>query len=160
MAKTKVDAKQLFKDTFSAIRRANKRNQITVSGLIQREVISSIRKGKSPVRGEGRYKRYSDSYIKRIMSKKFKEQFGKRVSPVNLRLTGAMLKSIFRNFPKNKIVIGFKSEIAFFHQTGAGNLPVRKLLPDASDRGFNVIITRKVTALIEKNLDRELRSRR
>ena len=192
MAKVKVDAKRAFKIFSGAARRSIKLNQKTLQKLLQDEIITSIKKGKSPVRGEGRYEKYSVSYrlqitgdafywktkngkVARIVkdentvddpdilsflrSQSLKKRFGKKLSPVNLTLSGNMLRSIFTRTTDKGFEIGFSSKLAFYHQNGEGNLPVRKLLPGPTDRGFNIIIERKVTALIIKNFNKAIRSR-
>ena len=65
--------------------------------VMQKAIIDDhILKGKSPIQGQGKFKKYSDSY-KRDIRRRLKA-FGKRVRPVNLKLSGQMLSTFFVKF--------------------------------------------------------------
>lgn len=75
-----------------------------------------------------------------VQSAKFQ---GKKVSPVNLKVTGDMHRSLSYN-PNNGILLA-DSELWVFHNEGMGNLPVRRLLPNKSGERFNRRIEQKIT---------------
>lgn len=119
------------------------------SGPIGYELIRTlqdlIRKGISPVEGEGRFQRYSDSYRKAIKDGSVEKR---GVSPVDLYLTGEMLGSL-RVIKKNgKTVVEFEDKKARFHQDGTDKMPIRKVLPEKRGEKF----TKRVTQLILKAL--------
>lgn len=108
-------------------------------------ITQNILRGKSPVKGHGRFKKYSDVYKRlirgtgrlksaagrtstsgqKLTGKIFKgsdaafEIFklkGRQISPVNLKLTRDMLNSFFRRkINRDDVLIGFKDEKADFH---------------------------------------------
>lgn len=109
-----------------------------------------IRKGVSPVDGEGRFQKYSDSYRKAIKDKRYPD---KRVSPVSMYLTGEMLGSLRFVKSGEKLFVQFDDKKAAYHQKGAGNLPVRKLLPTGMFDRFN----KRITDLLVKALKKALK---
>lgn len=142
MAKVETDFKALFKkfDRFqrTALNALNK--------PLQREIVSTISKGISPVLGQGKYTKYSDSYKKAIKKGRL-SRFSKRRSPVNLRLSGQMLSSIFGKKEGRKLVIGFKDKKAQWHNDGEGNLPRRAMLPQDNET-FSRSITLRLAEVI------------
>lgn len=141
-------------------------------------ILKDISRGVSPVRSKGRFKKYSNSYKSTIRGKSwfFKvngklvvltagrgETFptvpfftGKKISPVNLKVSGAMLKSLkvrtLGSGITNRIEIAFEDDVAFYHNnTGVGPQRIkRRLLPtESDDKGFN----RKITALTIRLLE-------
>ncbi len=113
---------------------------------LKKEVIDSMSKGLSPVKGGGgqsggksRYQEYSDVYKMQIKKQngKFKD-YGKRVRPVNLKLTGKMHESIKSRPIKFGVLVWFESEIAKYHdKLGAGKSKVtRKMLPSERSAGM------------------------
>jgi hypothetical protein len=133
--------------------RENFRKEITNGGVgyeLVRTIQDIIRKGISPVEGEGRFQKYSASYRKAIK----KGQLGqnKRPSPVSMFLTGEMLGSL-RFVEKNKrIFIQFDDKKAFYHQKGKGNLPRRKLLPSGLFDTFNKRITQIIVLALKRSV--------
>lgn len=112
-------------------------------GAIQDEIMS----GKSPVRGH-KWPDYSDAYAKR---KGFKRP--------NMFLTGKMLKSLrVVQDPSGRVIVSFSDEKASWHQTGAGNLPKRKLLPRGRDR-FNVKLTKLIQRILKEAVKKSIDSR-
>ena len=110
-----------------------------------------ILKGISPVRGQGKYRKYSRSYRDQILKNKL--PFPKKRSPVNLRLSGQMLKSIFTKFNKAGFIIGFKSSLADIHnRQGAGKSRIiRRILPNKSGEEFNKSIQVDIQKFLEKS---------
>lgn len=138
-------------------------------GIIIREgigkiIVDQIKKGISPVEGQGKYQKYSESYlaaIKRVRNKenKIKRQAkknkteavldpnifsGKRKSPVSLFLTGKMLGSIETSKIATGIRIAFKDKKAEYHNEGSEKLPRRAMLPLKGGE-FSQLIQRKIT---------------
>lgn len=60
---------------------------------IKAVLLGYYKNGLSPVKFSKPYKKYSESYVEAIKAGRFK-QYGKKISPVNMRLTGAMLRSL------------------------------------------------------------------
>lgn len=85
-------------------------------------------------------------------AKKFK---GKRVSPVNLKLTGEMHGSL--DYSPKTGVLKADSEKWVWHNEGMGNLPVRRLLPNKEGERFNRRIQQKITEALAKAIGVETR---
>jgi len=154
-------------------RRFGQKGTIKVKQAITQDMIRGI----SPVKGEGKWKRYSPSYKETIRGKKtFRKKGGKtvvfqgrdeeyhskskptkQVSPVNLRHTGGLHRSLkvftkggfFRNF---RLVTMFRSKLADIHnRRGAGKSKVkRRLLPTGRGEEFN----RRISGIIITELKR------
>lgn len=107
-----------------------------VPKAVKESILRDIKGGRSPVKGEGRFKKYSSLYIKAIKSGKYSE---KRIRPVNMKLTGKMLKSFYSKAKKKSLLIGFDDIKADYHnRLGAGKSKViRRLLPTELDEEFN-----------------------
>jgi hypothetical protein len=124
------------------------------SGVAGHELIrllqDIIRKGISPVNGEGRFEKYSESYREAIKSGKFP---GKKISPVSMYLTGEMLGSLRFKKVQDRLYIEFQDEKAAYHQYGKGYLPKRKLLPTGLFDKFN----KRITDLLVKALKKALK---
>jgi hypothetical protein len=107
-----------------------------------------IRKGLSPVDGEGRFEKYSASYKRAIKKGDLGPE--KKPSPVSMYLTGEMLGSL-RVVEKNgKAILEFEDEKAVYHQKGKGKLPVRKLLPTGRFETFNKRILQVLINALKK----------
>ena len=135
-----------------------KSNEKSFGNLLRREIIkNNILKGVSPVDGKGDFPDYSESYKKQI--KRSLGAFGKKVKPVNLKLSGQMLSTFFVNVAivANKISaeIGFTDELFEIHNNkGAGKSKVkRRMLPTGTNERFNNNIRKS----IERFLDRIFR---
>jgi len=109
-----------------------------------------IKKGISPVDGEGRFQKYSESYRNAIKSGRYPS---KKVSPVNMTLSGEMLGSLRFVKKNDKLFIEFEDEKAYWHQNGKGRLPKRKLLPVSRFDSFN----KRITQLLIKALKTALK---
>ena len=120
--------------------------------IFKEEIIDSIEAGKSPVEkggidpkgtsGKLRFEKYSDSYTKQI---KRGYHGSKRERPVNMKLTGKMLKSLKFRVNRESITIWFSSPIAKYHnKLGAGKKKViRRLLPTKNEQ-FNAGIRKRL----------------
>lgn len=140
---------------------------------IRAKIITDLAAGVSPVEGQ-RWQKYSDSYKDVIRGKKtFRktktgktlvfnapdEQFlknKKKISPVNLKLTGGLWSSLFVNTFSTKIVIGFKSFLAEIHNNlGASKKKViRRLLPTESGEKLNEGIMQVVISNLQSAVDK------
>lgn len=115
----------------------------------------SIRKdidgGRSPVKGKGRFQKYSDSYRQAIDSGRYSE-YSKRKRPVNMKLSGDMMKSFSARAFRDRILIKFDSFLADIHnRRGAGkSKTVRRLLPTRSGETFNQSIQRDVREVLTR----------
>lgn len=109
-----------------------------------------IKKGISPVDGEGRFQTYSESYRTAIKRGDFPS---KKVSPVNMYLSGDMLGSLQFKKVDGKLYVEFGDKKAAYHQYGRGNLPKRKLLPTGLFDRFN----KRITDLLIKALKQALK---
>jgi hypothetical protein len=128
------------------------------------EIKKLIEAGISPVEGVGRFKGYSESYTEQIKSRKARDedgkiQSGKRIRPVNLTLSGKLLKSL-----KVK-ALGNKIQISFNRKTKSGddlakiiNDGGRRILPTERGERFHRSITKKfieiASKIIRKYLDK------
>lgn len=120
--------------------------------FIKNEIISAIESGRSPVSNKGadpqntggglRFNQYSDSYKKSMGKGKLSN---KKQRPVNLTLTGKMLKSIRSRSGRNSLRVWFTSPIAKYHNNlGAGKKKViRRMLPKAGEE-FNSGIKKRI----------------
>lgn len=148
--KIKTDFKKLKRYTKEV--KENYQNELN-SGAAGYELIrllqDIIRKGISPVDGEGRFQKYSDSYRKAIKEGKYP---GKKISPVSMYLTGDMLGSLRFVKKNDKLYIEFEDKKAAYHQYGRGNLPKRKLLPTGLFDKFNKRITDLLVRALKKAL--------
>lgn len=131
---------------------------------VKQAIVQDMIKGISPVQGGGRWKRYSDSYKETIRGKATYRKFGgkvvkfpgrdkafmdrskptKQVSPVNLRHSGELHRSL-NVFTKSKtLYVQFKHFLADIHnRRGAGKSKVvRRMLPTKRGETFNRTITK------------------
>jgi hypothetical protein len=103
--------------------------------------------GESPVKG-GEWKTpYSESYQKAIETK-WASIFGKRVSPVNLKLTGQLHKDLIVTPEKNKMVVSFEETskwLAIIHNESG-----RRVLPNEDGEDFNNSIQNKMDILLRQ----------
>ncbi len=113
--------------------------------LIREDILAGV----SPVKGFGRFKKYSESYRDQINKGKFT---GKRKSPVNMKLTGEMLKSLIGRVSRGDVVIKFRNELADIHNRQGAGKPkvVRRLLPTNSGEEFNRKISQKIEDFLIK----------
>ena len=99
------------------------------------EAKSMIASGQSPVKGNGRFQGYSDSYLKAIRDR-LNASDGKTVRPVNLNLSGKMLDAYGYRANSNSVTVGImtatnsiENEIAGYHNDGTDKMPQRQLVP-------------------------------
>jgi len=138
------------------------------SGIGNQIIKKNISKGLSPVKGKGRFQKYSDSYKETIKGnvsfRKIKGKvvplpfpdasvFGlKKLTPVNLKLSGQMLSTFFTKVIKDSLLIGFRDPLSEIHdQKGAGASQVkRRMLPTEPGEEFKPSISRWIRNQLEK----------
>ena len=127
---------------------------------IRNSILNRIATGNSPVQGKGKFAPYSRSYkdsikgntsFRTIEGKVIpyrpafnsdRDKFrGKQIRPVNLKITGKMLKSLKIREIRNGISIIFTDPKAIFHdQEGAGKAgTIRRLLPGKDEKFYRPI---------------------
>lgn len=117
--------------------------------MLKNEIINeSILKGISPVKGAGRFKKYSESYLEQIS-----KIANKRASPVNLKRSGDLIKSFTIKKIEQGLEISFKDEKAEYHDNGTNRIPQRKMLPTRTGESFSVIIQRSINRILNKILN-------
>ena len=135
LSKVKVD----FSEGFAQIKKFTEVGARSAAEVLKEEIVKDISRGISPVkRAGGRFKPYSTTYKKAIDRGQYR-QFNKRKRPVNLRLSGELMKSIYSEvISRNKIRIGFNNFLADIHnRQGAGkSRVVRRMLPTNQGETF------------------------
>jgi len=115
---------------------------------IEADIQSEILQGKSPVKGK-KFKKYSPGYAKVKGWEK----------PVDMNKTGKMLKSLsVKQNKKGQLKISFSDEKAAWHDSGEGNLPVRRLLP-RSGEFFNSTLTRLILRVLNLAVKKTIKKR-
>ena len=150
----RVSASVLLKKIHNkAFAKAVKDFQKKGSVLTKKLVLDSIESGMSPVKGKGEYGKYSDSYKKQIRGGKYP---GKKIRPINLKLTGDMLKSLKLKLRKTGFTLFFSDPKADYHNNiGAGKSRViRRMLPK---KGTGETLKRTITKPIRDLANRLLK---
>jgi len=114
-------------------------------------IVEKIVSGVSPVKGQNRYKKYSDEYSK-VKGRK---------SPVDLVDTGDMLNAmVAKQTNKGSIIISFKGaaaqKLAAIHQFGQGKMPARQMLPQRGQI-FKADIMNKIVKIIDKAVKKAIK---
>lgn len=122
-----------------------------VRGTLKKEITRSIERGVSPVKGQGRFEGYSDYYLEQIKAGEYKE-YGKKKRPVNLKLTGELLKSLIVEVTSKGLSIMFTSPLAYKHNTkGVGRKNTRRrMLPTEEGEEFSRSITMRVKRTLKR----------
>lgn len=138
-----------------------KKFQKDLGTAIVKKAKQFISRGISPVKGFGRYKGYA---IDRGVPGGYPDGVpGKANRPVNLKLSGDMLKALkFKNV-ENGVTIGFSDNTnakildrVEAHNDGTlegQNVPQRKMIPDNKGEKWNVTITKLVDKEFQKAVD-------
>lgn len=117
----------------------------------------SLRQGISPVRGIRRFERYSKSYSEAIR----KGYYGdKAIRPVNLILSGQMLRAITHKASTGFVEVGIWDpemvKLAGYHQEGTPKMPARKFIPTEEGEYLTVTIDRalrnRLRAIIKESI--------
>jgi hypothetical protein len=122
------------------------------------DIKESLNRGDSPVEGKGRLAPYKD--VKKYPSKKLREEYAKKRSPVNLKLTGDLWEAFtFKLIGASQILIGVfdKHEAAKLVglQTGElgthGKTAPRPVIPQAGET-FKARIIRNVMRILRQRV--------
>lgn len=146
-------------NTFEKFRKVSSIFTQLVHSFIGATIKDLILKGTSPVKGYGRFQKYSESYLKAIDRNKG-DFVGKKKSPVNLYLSGDMMASMKVTKDDKKVVVEFGSEVASYHnEQGAGRKKViRRLLPTGDGETFNREIMKRIRDALKQAVNLIARS--
>lgn len=139
---------------------------------VKQAIVQDMIKGISPVQGGGKYKKYSETYKQTISGVTTFRRFGgkvvpfdgpdqefirdssptKQLSPVNLRHSGELHKSLKSYLKNTALVIAFQHFLADIHnRRGAGKAKVvRRMLPTEAGEKFNRTITAVIISEVKK----------
>ena len=135
-----------YKELLKFDRGVRRRSVADINKEFPKEVLDLLEDGISPTQG-GPFKAFYSEVYKTLIAKGVYPT--KTISPVNLKLSGRLYKSLTsKQTPaKGRISFTFKDKKAKKHDTGEGHLPVRRLFPDrgqALHTNLRQIITRSV----------------
>lgn len=141
-----------------AIENANRQWTAVMATELKTTIVKTIQSGMSPVEGVGRYKGYSESYSEAIREGRYR-QYGKKLRPINLTLSGTMLRSIKARQGKDNLTIYFSSPIAKYHdEEGAGKAKViRRMLPSKPNEKFSRTIWTNIIERYNRILKQQLK---
>ena len=147
MARAKVN----FEGSKRQIKKFKKVAGKQLERAYREEILKSIGKGVSPVKGQGRFEKYSKSYTDAIKNKRY-SQYNKRTRPVNLKLSGKLWKSLKVKARTNKLIVSFDNKLADIHnRLGAGkSKTVRRMLPTEKGEQFNRSIQLRVREVLTR----------
>ena len=140
--------------------RISKRTADKIGASTLRQYKRFIRKGISPIRGKGRFPGYKPSYEAAIRSGRFP---GKRLKPINLKLTGQFLRSLRSTSKKRgknfRAIVGYFNRKAAVkeqgHRVGANQQRKRPTIPQGREQ-LNVDIQQKLIQILLKDLNKNL----
>ena len=140
--KTKIDAPKQYA-------RIQKEFSRRSCPTYKKAIIRSMKDGKSPVRRK-RWVKYSQSYIRAILTNPLLKALGKRIRPVNLKVSGELWRSLECNQKGNRVVIAFTDFLADIHnrQGASRKKVIRRMLPTNDGELFNL----KISGAIQKLL--------
>ena len=132
----KVKAKTKF--NFRKLKKLVDQSRDDLGEVLIKSITREIEGGRSPVAKKGRFQRYSESYREQIRKGALADR-RKRRSPVNLKVTGELLKSIFWKQSRKGIRVGFDNPLADIHnRLGASKKKViRRMLPTNKGETFS-----------------------
>ena len=131
--------------------------------LMKEDIVKTIERGNSPVKGNKRFVDYSENYKKQIFgletwrtingrkvkmrptARDLKKFQGKRIRPINMKLSGRMLKSIAARFNLRGFTIYFTSKLAKIHSTegpSGKRDAIRKVAPFGNEKWKPSVIRR------------------
>ena len=122
------------------------------------QIVDTIKKGRSPVRGQN-FPSYSDGYTKQIQRGRY-SQYGKKTRPVNLTLSGKMLRAFkVRPLLRGGVTIYNSNRLAKYHNDeGAGRgRVIRKMLPTSGSEKFKTNIQKNINLQLEKAIAKQIR---
>ena len=179
---TVINGKIVASKTGNMIEAIRKDFAKTAPKQIRQTLLRDVTKGISPVKGQGKFKKYSKSYKNVIWGRGMFRKFGgktvyiegvpdetilsaaspkKKASPVTLRLTGQLhnaLKVFTSGDYRSKFRLNFdwRDFLADIHnRRGAGkSKTVRRMLPTNSGEEFNKEITDDILTRLKKSVAR------
>ncbi len=145
MARVKVN----LKEGRSNIKDFKLKAKRAMRGTLEKEIKESIERGVSPVHGKGRFVKYSDTYKEQMGTGKLRN---KKPRPVNLTLTGKLLKSLRVRITNKGLSISFDNKLADIHnREGAGkSKTVRRMLPTEKGEQFSRSIRVRLTEVLDR----------
>ncbi len=166
----KITSKNIPRNVFKQIRKEFAKSG-TNARSIKKQIIEDMAAGVSPVEGK-RWAKYSQSYKDVIRGKVSFRKIGgkvvklnkpdsnvvgkgKSVSPVNLRLSGGLWKSLKVSTTGRLIIVAFEDFLALVHNSlGASKKKViRRMLPTEPNERFNEGITQVIEKGVKKAID-------
>lgn len=135
------------------------RNLEELGRVAVKEMRLSLERGISPIRGERRLERYSASYTKAIQQGWL--EHAKKVRPVNLILSGQMLRALEYKAQYGLLEVGIwdaeMAELASYHQDGTANMPARRFIPTQKSEHLTVTIDRALINKLKDIINRSIR---
>jgi hypothetical protein len=131
----------------------------TTAPLMQKMIEDSVRKGISPVKGFGRFKGYSEGYKDNMKYSEAVKKYNKKQRPVNLRLSGDMMRGFHWILRKTGFRFQFtdkqndKAKWNSEEGVGAENLR-RPILPK---RGSSEIFKSSILNLMNRKMRKAIR---
>ena len=126
---------------------------------LKEDIVATIKRGNSPVKAQKRYVKYSESYTAAINRGAY-TVFNKKLRPINLTLSGKMLRAIKGRVTDKGIAIWFASPIAKYHDDlGAGKAKtVRRMLPKEGE-DFKAAVKERAAEIIGKAFEKALNTK-
>ena len=157
----KVQNNKIVKDFSVLVPEVRKQFRIKGAKEARKAVLRDVTKGLSPVNGKLKFEKYSDSYreeIRKGVSNRMRAASPKkRRSPVSLRLTGELHRTlkVFTSggfTDKFRLVFDWRDFLADIHnRQGAGKKKViRRLLPTGINETFNRGILKSILTQLNK----------
>lgn len=128
-----------------------------IKGEFGKELLDLIKKGVNPVKLTGnKYEQYSESYKEAI--RKGRVPGKSRISPVDLKQTGALHDSLIIDISGENPRVTFDDPKAIFHNTeGVGKDKIkRRLLPDQDGEEFTLRLFQKIILALKNSLKKNL----
>lgn len=140
-----------YKELLKFDRGVRRRAVANINKEFPQEVLELLRDGISPTQGGEFKSNYSELYKKLIAAGVYGS---KTISPVNLKLSGKLYKSLTsKQTPaKGRISFTFRDKKAKKHDKGEGHLPVRRLFPEKGEAlhaNLRQIIARSVRKAVK-----------
>ena len=135
-----------YKQFLSYAKKLRREVVLDLRDKLKTEVLELMEDGISPTQGGAWEPEYSQKYKSQIVAGKYP---GKTISPVNLKLTGKLYRSLksTAKIVAGTITLRFTDSKAKQHDEGLGHLPKRRLLPNDGERfqaSIRTLLTRSV----------------
>lgn len=174
MAKIRLTTKGLDKAVKSIQDRIRKIRKDAIDSItakrvgdeIVRLMKSEIKSGKSPIAGKGGFPAYRGSYRERIQRTGKINGFNKSLQPVNLKVSGQMLRNLKPFVLKTLSASGFQTIVGYRgtlaqqkekgHREGVNGQARRPTIPQDDER-FNRKINKRINEIYLKRLNQLLK---